>query len=50
MDKLKSLLGNKLVIRSAILLAIAVAGVNLPAEQVDQLANVLALVLGLFAS
>jgi uncharacterized membrane protein len=48
MDRIKSLLGNKLVIRSAIVLAIAVAGINLPAEQVDMFTNVLVSVLSLF--
>lgn len=47
MDRIKSLLGNKLVIRSAIVLAIAVAGINLPQEQIDMFTNILVSVLGL---
>jgi len=47
MDRIKALLGNKIVIRSAIVLAIAVAGINIPAEQIDMFVNVLSTVLGL---
>lgn len=49
MEKVKSLLGNKLVIRSAVALALAVAGTNLAPEQVDQITSIIVTGLGLLS-
>jgi hypothetical protein len=50
MDRIKTLLKNKIVIRSAIVVGVAAVGSQLPAEQIDQLTNVISMIASLFVS
>lgn len=48
MDRVKTLLTNKSVVRAIIVCGVGLAGLALSPEQVDQIAGVVTLIAGLF--
>lgn len=47
MDRVKVLVRNKAVVRAVLLVGVGLAGLTLPPEQIDQLADVLTMLVSL---